>query len=169
MWDLGMVLPLSCFCANRGRGQQRSDNFRFWRPACDIEKQKDVILCLESIFAFLKKSRFPEETACFSDIFLESPSSRIIDRSNGFAKCISETVYERILGGSVAMSESSQKEPAPEDRYLKKMAGIIKTGTHRERIDALLLRIKARLPELEELARTLEKAEEDGVYRFYDG
>ena len=67
------------------------------------------------------------------------------------------------------MSESSQKEPAPEDRYLKKMAGIIKTGTHRERIDALLLRIKARLPELEELARTLEKAEENGVYRFYHG
>ncbi len=65
------------------------------------------------------------------------------------------------------MSESSQKEPAPEDRYLKKMAGIIKTGTHRERTDALLHRIKARLPELEELARTLEETEEDGVYRFY--
>ena len=67
------------------------------------------------------------------------------------------------------MSKSPQKEPAPEDRYLKKMPGIIKTGTHRERIDALLLRIKARLPELEELARTLEKAEENGVYRFYHG
>jgi hypothetical protein len=67
------------------------------------------------------------------------------------------------------MNESSQKEPAPEDRYLKKMLGIIKTGTHRERMDALLLRIKARLPELEELARTLEEAEEDGVYRFYHG
>ena len=67
------------------------------------------------------------------------------------------------------MSESSQKEPAPEDRCLKKMAGIIKTGTCRERMDALLLRIKARLPELEELARTLREAEEDGVYRFYHG
>ena len=67
------------------------------------------------------------------------------------------------------MSESSQKEPAPEDRYLKKMLGIIKTGTHRERMDALLLRIKARLPELEELARALNEAEEDGVYRFYHG
>src|SRR5260221_2233084 len=49
------------------------------------------------------------------------------------------------------------------------MAGIIKTVTHRERMDALLVRITARLPELEELARTLEKAEEDGVYRFYHG
>jgi hypothetical protein len=58
----------------------------------------------------------------------------------------------------LAMSESSEKEPAPEDRYLKKMLGIIKSGTHRERINALLLRIKARLPELEELARTLEEA-----------
>jgi hypothetical protein len=38
-----------------------------------------------------------------------------------------------MLGGCIAMSESSQKEPAPEGRYLKKMAGIIKTGTHRER------------------------------------
>jgi hypothetical protein len=31
----------------------------------------------------------------------------------------------------------------------------------------LFLRIKARLPELEELAGDLEEAEEDGVYRFY--
>jgi hypothetical protein len=67
------------------------------------------------------------------------------------------------------MSESSQKEPAPEDRYLKKMLGIIKTGTHKEQMDALLLRIKARLPELEELARALDEAEEDGLYRFYHG
>jgi hypothetical protein len=67
------------------------------------------------------------------------------------------------------MSESPQKEPAPEDRYLKKMVGIIKSGTHRERMNALLLRIKARLPDLVELARTLEEAEEDGVYRFYHG
>ena len=69
----------------------------------------------------------------------------------------------------MAMSESSEKEAAPEDRYLKKMLGIIKSGTHRERINALLLRIKARLPELEELARRLEEAEEDGIYRFYHG
>jgi hypothetical protein len=69
----------------------------------------------------------------------------------------------------MAMSESSQKEPAPEDRYLKKMLGIIKTGTHKEQMDALLLRIKARLPELEELARALDEAEEDGLYRFYHG
>jgi hypothetical protein len=67
------------------------------------------------------------------------------------------------------MSESSQKEPAPEDRYLKKMLGIIKTGTHKDRMDALLLRIKARLPELEGLARALNEAEEDGVYRFTTG
>jgi hypothetical protein len=69
----------------------------------------------------------------------------------------------------MAMSESSQKEPTPEDRYLKKMLGIIRCDTHQERINALFLRIKARLPELQELARTLEEAEEDGVYRFYHG
>jgi hypothetical protein len=65
------------------------------------------------------------------------------------------------------MSESSDKEP--EDRYLKKMIGIIRSHTHRERINMLFLRIKTRLPELEELARGLEEAEEDGVYRFYHG
>ena len=66
------------------------------------------------------------------------------------------------------MSESP-KEPNPEDRYLKKMLGIIRSHTHRERINALFFRIKARLPELEEVAGTLEEAEEDGVYRFYHG
>jgi hypothetical protein len=65
------------------------------------------------------------------------------------------------------MNESSDPEPRPEDRYLKKMLGIIRSHTHRERVNALFLRIKARLPELEELARDLEEAEEDGVYRFY--
>ena len=69
----------------------------------------------------------------------------------------------------MAMSESSDKEPRPEDRYLKKMRGIIRSHTHQERINTLFLRIKARLPELEELARDLEEAEEDGVYRFYHG
>ena len=34
------------------------------------------------------------------------------------------------------MSESPQKEPAPEDRYLKKMVGIIKSGT----LDSLALK-----------------------------
>jgi len=67
------------------------------------------------------------------------------------------------------MSESSEKDPAPEDRYLKKMFDIIMSRTHQERINALFFRIKARLPELEELARKLEEAEEDGVYRFYHG
>ena len=67
------------------------------------------------------------------------------------------------------MSESSQKEPTPEDRYLKKMLGIIRSDTHQERINALFFRIKARLPKLQELASTLEEAEEDGVYRFYHG
>jgi hypothetical protein len=64
----------------------------------------------------------------------------------------------------MAMSESSRKEPAPEGRYLKKMLGIIRSNIHQERINALFLRIKARLPELEELARTLAEAEEDGIY-----
>src|ERR1700736_5088348 len=67
------------------------------------------------------------------------------------------------------MSESSEKELTPEDRYLKKMLGIIRSHTHRERINALFFRIKTRLRELEELACTLEEAEEDGVYRFYHG
>jgi hypothetical protein len=69
----------------------------------------------------------------------------------------------------MATSESPDQEPKPEDRYLKKMIGIIRSHTHQERIDALFLRIKARLPELEELARDLEDAEEDGAYRFYHG
>jgi hypothetical protein len=56
-----------------------------------------------------------------------------------------------------------------EDRYWKKMKGIIRSDTHYSRIDALFLRIKAALPELEEVARELEEAEEDGVYRFYHG
>ena len=67
------------------------------------------------------------------------------------------------------MSESSDKEPKPEERYLKKMRGIIRSHTHQERINTLFLRIKARLPKLVELARDLEEAEEDGVYRFYHG
>ena len=67
------------------------------------------------------------------------------------------------------MSESSEKEPAPEDRYLKKMIGIIRSHTHQERINALFLRIKARLSDLEAVGWDLEEAEEDGVYRFYHG
>jgi hypothetical protein len=69
----------------------------------------------------------------------------------------------------MAMSESAGKEPTPEDRYLKKMRGIIRSHTHQERINTLFLRIKSRLRELEELARDLEETEEDGVYRFYHG
>jgi hypothetical protein len=67
------------------------------------------------------------------------------------------------------MSESSKKEPTPQDRYLKKMLGISRSNTHQERINALFLRIKARLPELMEIAATLEEDEEDGVYRLYHG
>ena len=66
-------------------------------------------------------------------------------------------------------SESPDKEPTPEDRYLKKMRGIIRSHSHRERINALFFSIKSRLTELEVLARDLEEAEEDGVYRFYHG
>ena len=67
----------------------------------------------------------------------------------------------------MAMSESADQEPTPEGRYLKKMREIIRSHTHKERINALFFRIKSRLPELKELARDLEEAEEDGVYRFY--
>ena len=69
----------------------------------------------------------------------------------------------------MATSTSSDNEPRPEDRYLEKMRGIIRSHTHQERVNALFLRIKSRLPELEETARDLEEAEEDGVYRFYHG
>jgi hypothetical protein len=69
----------------------------------------------------------------------------------------------------MAMSESSDKEARPENRYVKKMLGIIRSHTHQERINTLFLRIKARLPKLEELARNLKEAEEDGIYRFYHG
>jgi hypothetical protein len=69
----------------------------------------------------------------------------------------------------MATSESSDNEPRPEDRYLEKMRGIIRSHTHQERINTLFLRIKARLPDLEETALELEEAEEDGVYRFYHG
>ena len=65
----------------------------------------------------------------------------------------------------MAMRESADKEPIPEVRYLKKMLEI----THQERINALFLRIKVRLPELEELARDREEAQENGVYRFTTG
>jgi hypothetical protein len=66
----------------------------------------------------------------------------------------------------MAMSEASDKEPTPEDRYLKRMRGTISSYTHQEPINTLFLRIKARLSELEELARDLEQSEEDGVYPF---
>ena len=96
-------------------------------------------------------------------IYLSSGSidhvSRVLSEPRKLAKCRSR----------MAMSESSDQEPTPEDRYLKKMRGIIRSHTHQERINTLFLRIKSRLPELEELARDLEEAEEDGVYRFYHG
>jgi hypothetical protein len=69
----------------------------------------------------------------------------------------------------MATSESPDQEPTPEDRYLEKMREIIRSHTHKERINALFIRIKSRLPELEETACELQEAEEDGVYRFYHG
>jgi hypothetical protein len=69
----------------------------------------------------------------------------------------------------MVMSEPPDQEPTPENRYLKKMRGIIRSHTHQQRINALFVRIKTRLQELEELARDLEEAVEDGIYRFYHG
>ena len=60
------------------------------------------------------------------------------------------------------MNESSEKKPTPQDRYLKKMLGISRLNIHQERINALFLRVKARLAELMEIAAMLEEAEEDG-------
>jgi hypothetical protein len=56
-----------------------------------------------------------------------------------------------------------------EERYWEKMRKIIKSDTQLERINALFLRIKAHLPELEEVASELEEAEENGIYRYYHG
>jgi hypothetical protein len=42
-------------------------------------------------------------------------------------------------------------------------------GSHQKRIDALFVRIKARLSDLEAMAEELEAVEENGVYRFYHG
>src|ERR1700722_13940277 len=51
------------------------------------------------------------------------------------------------------------------------MLAIIKgpPGTHQKRIDALFVRIKAWLSDLEAMAEELEAVEENGVYRFYHG
>jgi hypothetical protein len=55
------------------------------------------------------------------------------------------------------------------DRAFKKQLAMIRTGTQLERIDALLSRIKARLPEIDAwLTESADEwCEEDGVYRFY--
>jgi len=56
------------------------------------------------------------------------------------------------------------------DRALKKAIALARSpGMHQERMNALLARIKQRLPELEELLAEIEDhwGEEDGVYRFY--
>jgi hypothetical protein len=57
------------------------------------------------------------------------------------------------------------------ERYLKKMLAMIKgpPGTHQKRIDALFVRIKARLSDLESMAEELEAVEENGVYRYITG
>jgi hypothetical protein len=41
-------------------------------------------------------------------------------------------------------------------RYLRKMRNLIRDGTHIARINDLLVRIKAKLPELEELLAEIE-------------
>ena len=56
-----------------------------------------------------------------------------------------------------------------EIRYLQKMRDLTRDGTYEVRVHDLLTRIKARLPQLEDLfARIKDKSgEEDRVYRFY--
>jgi hypothetical protein len=54
-----------------------------------------------------------------------------------------------------------------EDLRWKRKLSIIRSGTEEQRIDQLLERIKARLPELEGLAAEFNAAEEDFVYRYY--
>jgi hypothetical protein len=54
-------------------------------------------------------------------------------------------------------------------RYLQKMRGLMREGAHLARTNDLLARVKARLPQLEELLAQIEdrSGEEDGVCRFY--
>jgi hypothetical protein len=54
-------------------------------------------------------------------------------------------------------------------RYLQKMRGLTRAGAHLARTNDLLTRVKAQLPQLEELLARVEdrSGEEDGVYRFY--
>ena len=54
-------------------------------------------------------------------------------------------------------------------RYLQKMRGLRREGAHLARTNDLLVRIKAKLPQLEELLTQIEdrSGEEDRVYRFY--
>ena len=54
-------------------------------------------------------------------------------------------------------------------RYLEKMRGLRRADTHLARTNDLLARIKAKLPQLEDLLAQIEdrSGEEDGVYRFY--
>jgi hypothetical protein len=55
------------------------------------------------------------------------------------------------------------------DRYLQKMRSLAGDGMYEARLNDLLLRIKARLPQLKELRAQIEdkSGEEDRVYRFY--
>jgi hypothetical protein len=54
------------------------------------------------------------------------------------------------------------------DRYLQKMRGLRREGTHLARTNDLLMRIKARLPQLEELLAQIDdrSGEEDGARSF---
>jgi hypothetical protein len=56
-----------------------------------------------------------------------------------------------------------------EDRYLKKILALTRSGTHLARINDLLARIKEHLPRLEELLTEYGQhwSEEDKVYRFF--
>jgi hypothetical protein len=50
-----------------------------------------------------------------------------VNASAGFSAAIQQQLAPGQGNGCMTMSESSQKEPAPEDRYLKKMLGIIRS------------------------------------------
>ena len=53
------------------------------------------------------------------------------------------------------------------ERARRKQSALIRTGTELERMNALLSRIKAQLPDIDAWLAESAEWEEDGVYRFY--
>jgi hypothetical protein len=113
----------------------------------------------------LKLSDYQIEPVSTDDFCLGCPKRvrrqmprRSVARGRHFPSAIRES--------SLLITPQTALEAALRGEACRSCRGIIRSHTDQERINTLFLRIKARLPELEELTRDLEEAEEDGVYRF---